>query len=326
MPDEPTTEAEPSTAADAPAGESTGVDAPTPASDENYFAEAALAEDDLDADEPEAPVADGETEGAGEGEGEAEGASVTETTQSPQPGEAEGETPPTTPAPEDGTAPPPAPEAPAAPTPPVPPTEVQPQVPQQPPAEVRPEPTQPSAAPQPTVAEMRAQAEDTLATQHYALNQEQVDEFDADPASFIAKLSARVYMDAVTNSLTHVLQSLPQLVEHTLKQHDVVEAEEVKFFEAWPKLSTHREDVVTIAQVYRQLHPQATSDQFIRDVGAQTMVALKLTVDAPAAAQPQPAQPQPFVPAAASPPAGASPPPTNPFEQMALEEDVLDMD
>ncbi|KKL16904.1 hypothetical protein LCGC14_2490900 [marine sediment metagenome] len=234
---------------------------------------------------------------------------------------------------------PPAPEAaPAAPV--VPPVAEPTQVQQQPPAEPRPEPVAPVAAPTepiapvaptvpevpvPTAAEMRTQAEETLATQHYALSEEQAAELNEDMAIAVPKMMARVYMDSVTNTLAHVLQNLPGLVDNVLSQRKVVEKDEESFFTSWPKLREHRESITNIAQVYRQLHPTASPEQFIRDVGAQTMVAMKLTVDEVPAETPE-APTRPFVPAASSPPASPGPPPTNPFEQMALEEEVLDMD
>ncbi len=242
-------------------------------------------------------------------------------------------------APEGTQVAPPAPEATLA-TPVVPPVAEPTQVPQQPPAEVRPEPVAPVVAPTepvalvapavpevpvPTAAEMRVQAEATLATQHYALSEEQAAELDEDIAVAVPKMMARVYMDSVTNTLAHVLQNLPGLVDNVLSQRDVVQQSEESFFASWPKLRDQRETVTNIAQVYRQLHPTASSEQFIREVGAQTMVALKIAVDDLPVEQPVPVQ-VPFVPAASSPPSSPTPPPTNPFEQMALEEDVLDMD
>ncbi len=300
-------------------------------SPEEFFADDSDVDSELDADLQEEPVveaSDADSTVVGE-----------EKDESAKPPVVAADAPVAPTAPEETPSAPSAPEAtPAVPV--VPPAAEPTQVPQQPPAEPRPEPVAPVAAPTeptapaaptapevpvPTAAEMRVQAEEALATQHYALSEEQAAEYDSDPAVFIAKQSARVYMDSVTNTLAHVLQQLPGLVEGVIEQRKVVDKDEEAFFSAWPKLRDQRESVVNIAQVYRQLHPQAPPEQFIRDVGAQTMVALKLTVDeVPAETPPAPAPP--FVPAASSPPAGPTPPPTNPFEQMALEEEVLDMD
>lgn len=281
---------------------------------------------------------------------------VQEVVDETKPGESEGEETPAEPpvvaadAPVAPTAPeetgaatppsaPPAPEATPA-TPVVPPVAEPTQVPQQPPAEPRPEAVAPVAAPTepvapaapvvpevpvPTAVETREQAEATLATHHYALSEEQAAELDENIAVAVPKMMARVYMDSVTNTLAHVLQNLPGLVDNVLSQREVVQASEESFFASWPKLRDQRETVTNIAQVYRQLHPAASSEQFIREVGAQTMVALKISVDEVPAELPV-AKAQPFVPAASSPPSSPSPPPTNPFEQMALEEDVLDVD
>ena len=292
-------------------------------SPEEFFADDSDVDSELDADLQEESVDDGEGEAVAEDE-------------SATPPVVAAEVPATPTAPKETPSAPSAPEAtPAVPV--VPPAAEQPQVPQQPPAEPRPEPVAPVAAPTepavpttpetpvPSAAEMRTQAEEALATQHYALSPEQAVELDEDIVTAVPKMMARVYMDSVTNTLAHVLQQLPGLVDNVLTQRKVVEKDEEAFFAAWPKLTDHRESVVNIAQVYRQLHPQAPSEQFIRDVGAQTMVALKLAVDEVPAETPL-AHTPPFVPAGGSPPAGPTPPPINPFEQMALEEEVLDAD
>ena len=299
--------------------------------EEQYFAKDSDLDSELDADLSE--------EGkASDDNGTVVGEEKSEEKSAKPPSEAEG-TPAEPPAPEEPKSAPPAPEAAPA-EPEVPPVAEPTQVPQQPPAEPRPEPVAPVAAPTepiapvapvapevpvPTVAEMRAQAEETLATQHYVLSEEQAAELNDDMAVAVPKMMARVYMDSVTNTLAHLLENLPGLVENVLSQREVVQKDEESFFVAWPKLRDQREAVTNIAQVYRHLHPQAPSEQFIRDVGAQTMVALKIAVDPPPTEEPAPA-PQPFVPAASSPPASPAPSPTNPFEQMALEEEVLDMD
>ena len=87
-----------------------------------------------------------------------------------------------------------------------------------------------------------------------------------------------------------------------------------------------------LAEVYRQTNPQASKEQFFRDVGMQAWMALGLNTAqlaaklAPAAQEPEPptpAAPQqpagytPAAPGTSTPP--APPAPSNPFEQLSHE-------
>ena len=102
---------------------------------------------------------------------------------------------------------------------------------------------------------------------------------DEGDSTVISQLMAKVYMDAVTGSVAHMLTRLPGLVEQTLQSREQSGQLEQRFYNAWPALDAqkHYADVERFGRVYRQLNPTATPDDFIRDVGAQLMVALKLS-------------------------------------------------
>ncbi len=239
--------------------------------------------------------------------------------------------------------------APVVATPPVTPTPGEPVAPA--PAA---EPT-PTEAPA-TVEQLRANydqyrkdAEDVLATQHYALTEEQTAELATDPEALgklIPRLAARVYMDAVTGTLGQVLQHLPQAVEQALQTRNVASSSEEKFFEMWPQLKdpTHRDTIGQLGVAYRQVHPLATPEEFTKNVGAQAMLALQLMPGAPvappttngsgvpvvAAAPTVTPTPAPaFAPAGGSPPSTGKLPKTNPYSDLAEEfaiedaEDIL---
>lgn len=183
----------------------------------------------------------------------------------------------------------------------------------------------------------RKQTEDALAKSHYALSQEQADELDINPAEFIAKAMSRVYLDAVTATLTQTMQFLPQMIQGIQTQEKASNANEDVFFGRWPKLKEHQATVLRVGQVYRQLNPQASMEQFINEVGAQTMVALRISPDEAAGVQPAPvgngraarngvlAAPGGFKPATST-PGGALPvQQKNPFELLNEEfEEELD--
>lgn len=178
--------------------------------------------------------------------------------------------------------------------------------------------------------EWRTQTEDVLAKHHYALNQEQLDELELNPGEFISKVASRVYLDAVTATMTQIVQSLPGMIEQYNQQNSVVSANETEFFGKWPELKEHSEAVGRLAKSYRAANPNADREQFINEVGAQAMVALRIP-------PPQIQQNNdkgngkktaPFVPASTTPPAGNAPPARkNSYDALASEwEEQIDDD
>ena len=178
--------------------------------------------------------------------------------------------------------------------------------------------------------ENRKQVEADVASTVYALNEEQIQKMDEGDSTVISQLMAKVYMDAVTGSVAHMLTRLPGLVEQTLQAREQSGQLEQRFYGAWPALDAqkHSADVERFGQVYRQLNPTATPDDFIRDVGAQLMVALKLSptngggggngTGAVAGAVTDAPPAKPYIPAKSG-SGGGRPAQTNPFEQLAEE-------
>lgn len=177
----------------------------------------------------------------------------------------------------------------------------------------------------------RKETENVLATQHYALKPEEIEELDTNPGEFLSRKMAKVYLDAVTATLTQVTQFLPRMIQDVNQQSVQSNQNEEQFFQRWPKLKEHQQAVLRTAAVYRQLNPSASMEDFINEVGAQTMVALRIP---PEEQQQQvngkgngvPVRTAPFKPAASSPPGGASPPQQkNLFDQLNDEfEEELD--
>lgn len=220
--------------------------------------------------------------------------------------------------------------APVAPTPVVPGAVTQPEVP----------PTTAVAAPAPTVPEApritveeiqktyresRAAAEALIASSHYKLDDATLLELDENPSAAIPKLLARVYMDAITGAVSHMVQHLPAMIGRVAEGQTTATKAEEEFFQAWPQLAGKNAEVSHFGVQYRKMFPQASKADFIRDVGAQVVVALKLPFNgagAQAPVAPTPPAP-PFRPAGAG--TGAIPAPrqgskpSNPFEAFAEE-------
>jgi len=153
---------------------------------------------------------------------------------------------------------------------------------------------------------------------------------DTEPQAVIAEKMSQVYLDAVSAAISQVVQYLPRMVRQVNEQDAANSQSENAFFERWPDLKQHKDAVIKIGQVYRQMNPSAAADQFINEVGAAAMVSLRLDPSKGQAQQPAPAASQaPFVPAAQTPQGGTprAQPSTNIFTQLdaefnAIEEDI----
>jgi len=273
--------------------------------------------DDLDADAPAKAKLPEETPSEGPEPKEAvpEEAKPAETppeaAPEPSPAEAKPEEIPPTPVPAEAK-----PE-------PAPPT-----VPPAAPVEKPPE-TPPAAAPpavdmeqiRKTYRENRDTLQKQVATEVYNFSEEQVQQFDAGDLGVVSNLAARVYMDAVTGSVAHMMTFLPRMVEQVLAGRDTNQANETRFYTANPNLdkTQHGETVSKFGMAYRTLFPNASSEDFIRDVGAQVMVAMQIQPGSVALPSAEPTVPKvpAFQPANAGGGGGAAPSPTNVFEALS---------
>ena len=153
----------------------------------------------------------------------------------------------------------------------------------------------------------RRESEDLLANHHYTLSHEQAEELELEPHKAIPKLMAKVYLDAVSAAIGQITTHLPRMVRLVSEQEQANQATEQTFWEKWPDLKDAKDTVVQIGQAYRANNPTASAQDFINNVGAMAMVALKKPIAG--SSQPQAPTPQPnapFVPAAQTPVGGTS--------------------
>ncbi len=138
----------------------------------------------------------------------------------------------------------------------------------------------------------RSDTVEALAVGQYALTEEQADEYETSPGTLIPKLMSRVYLDAVENAAAAVMQLLPQAIAQVTQQTSQSDGLQDKFFDQWKQLNVEEHGSVLgkIGTTYRQNNPQATPDEFIRDVGAMTMVALKIPFEEAAPPVEEPSQ------------------------------------
>jgi hypothetical protein len=156
--------------------------------------------------------------------------------------------------------------------------------------------------------EWRNTTEDLLAKHHYNLSEKDVEEFNENPGAFVSKAMSRVYLDSIQAAFQQFTNYLPRMVGQVLEMKKHTSEREESFYSAWPKLREHQDTVLRMGASYRAQNPTATLDQFIKEVGAQAMVALRLPMDASGAASAAsaPAPKKPFKPAGTS---GATPTP-----------------
>lgn len=213
------------------------------------------------------------------------------------------------------------------------PAEVQPpaQEEQKPTAEVKPEetrqpPQQPQQQPQMSNEEMQkyvsAQREQLLGelAKQFPVNEEDADLLVTSPEKVMPKLAANLFLRTYEAVMQGVQQKMPQMVLMANEVQETKTALESQFYEKWEMLdkSKHKDLVDRYGIAYLQTNPNATREDFIRDVGASAVVALGLPF--PQVQQPtQQAAPPPVRPSA---PVGRPPAPKGPmnqFEQLAAD-------
>lgn len=176
--------------------------------------------------------------------------------------------------------------------------------------------------------EWRGQTEDLLANHHYRLNEDQVNELNENPAAVIPKLMSKVYMDSISAAFQQFTNYLPRMVHQVIEQRNSMSKSEEAFFSKWPDLMDKKDTVIRLGQSYREANPTATQEQFINEVGAQAMVALRLMPINGGTPAAKPVEKQvPFKPAVGTPaPAPVTNKSTNPFENLMSEFEVTEED
>ncbi len=137
-----------------------------------------------------------------------------------------------------------------------------------------PEPT-PQVAPPPEVdiAEQRAHMTTRL-EEHYQLSEEDSLQMVTDPGKALPKIQARMFSDMWWNMTTMIRNSLPTVIESTLRDVKVRDEKVDSFFKQWPKLNKveHGTSVAQVAKVFAQVNPDATEADVIKHVGMQVML------------------------------------------------------
>lgn len=152
---------------------------------------------------------------------------------------------------------------------------VVPEVPQEtPPAEETPQPEaeeQPAALTQEQINAQQVELNEKLAVR-YSVPAELQEQFAENPEEVLPQLLSRVFLDAVQATQNMIAAQVPQILEQR-QDAEVQRSEgEKQFLGQWPGLKDHIADVEAVGAIYRQAYPNATAEQFIKDVGLQVSV------------------------------------------------------
>lgn len=178
-----------------------------------------------------------------------------------------------------------------------------------------------------TRREHRKLTVEKLADEHFALDEETKAAFGEEAAKAISRLQAKTFLDSVENAALAVMQVLPQAIAQVTATQRSDQELETQFFAAWPKLdkSEHGDTIRRLANSYRNANPKMDTETFIRDVGAQAMVALKIELPNTVTKAPeepeQPAKPTPPVSQGGP---GGKPPQEKGFYEQLADEDIAE--
>jgi len=178
-----------------------------------------------------------------------------------------------------------------------------------------------------------------VAEMRFKMSDEDVKAVEEDFVKALPMFAGRVWFEAYTSAVNFMNQQIPSIMRGEMQKFGRSFEAENQFYKAWPGLDRgkHHDHVKHFGRVYRQAYPQASVEDFVRDVG--TMVASQLGLAnanrPPASGGQGPAATSgangarrvvdAFVPAGTGggqqgrPPAGRAAASANPFEGLGME-------
>jgi hypothetical protein len=119
---------------------------------------------------------------------------------------------------------------------------------------------------------------DHLAANEFKLSQEDIEALETDAPAYIPKLLARVFLKSQQSALRQMANIVPAMMQKMTEVTKRNTENENKFFSRWPNLKAdqHGDTVRRLARTYRQMHPQASLDQMIEDLGPIVMITAKV--------------------------------------------------
>ena len=188
-------------------------------------------------------------------------------------------------------------------------------------------PVEPEASPEvphyePMTPEKRREAANQLST-NFKLSETDVEALNnGDWEQVLPRVAAEATVLAVEAATSTLMNQLPNMVVGQIGAYERYQQAEKQFFSEWPQLSEHRDLVHRLGVEYRARNPSAPRDQFIREVGAQAMLAARIPLEGSAGSDQAKAS-KGHQPAGKSGRAAPPPPPSRPaneFEDLALSD------
>ncbi len=157
-------------------------------------------------------------------------------------------------------------------------------------------PQEPSQPEQPPVdpAELEAKAIDHLMSTEYALSEDDKNALISEPDTVLPRLAARMHVRMQVQTAQQLAQIIPAMIEQQLKQHTKVQGLEQSFFGQYPELNKpeYRDTVAQSLTMIRQVNPDASREEVMRDGAALAAVRLKVRLGDARPGAPVPATPQ----------------------------------
>lgn len=150
----------------------------------------------------------------------------------------------------------------------------------------------PAATPEPAAAAATPQVPSTLAEDWkkiretsikaleklYVLSDKDREAIGEELADVLAPLTAKAHVNIYESVMNGVYTVLPQMIRDTLAVDAARNKYEDAFYQKWPALKAHKEDVERATKVYTTLNPKAPLAQVLNEVGLQVSIAKKLPI------------------------------------------------
>ena len=143
------------------------------------------------------------------------------------------------------------------------------------------EPTQTPEEREAAFAKAREDVKDNL-KQHFQLTEEQSDAMLVDPNAAMPEIFAGMYLNMYESLMKGVQDMMPEMISTTNTLRSEAEEAANKFYESWPQLkdkSEYNDTVVKLGNSYRKMYPEASVEEYVQNVGAQAIIALKIPID-----------------------------------------------
>ena len=126
-------------------------------------------------------------------------------------------------------------------------------------------------------AELEKNAIDQLMNTEYALSEEEKNALISEPDTVLPRLAARMHVRMQVQTAQQIAQILPAMISQQIEQATKVQSLENSFFGQYPELNKpeYRQTVAESLAMIRQVNPQASREDVMRDGAALAAVRLK---------------------------------------------------